>query len=1050
MSTYTALLQQMTSTGSMQINAPVRQSQTSRPSTSTAGWHLKLRNGSSSVGLTAPSGTRIRPMDTLLRTPMQPAWWKASVERRLEPVRPGGSRASSARSGRSGMSGHYRPRPPAKGRQLTTEAIGDVASLRKRAAERGDRTPSGDRRGSASPRSRPSAGAAGLESDESAGGARPEGSGRDGSARTQRRAAGGRDSAGGGKQWRPNSGRSVPKEPASPRSQTSATGTGRRRGSAKRRQGSPHSSAASPELEAPEPPQHLLVSRRTPDVNYTANVDGDMRAPALLTQLWPSRRGMTPRSAYDDRVMKPAIPSAYGGFSTSSWANVDPPKTAPGVLSGRGHYGVSTASSAAGFGLSGGLNTIQSVESFGGSESSFYDPSGGIGSSSSTLFASCSSLGQSSRVRQEMEEVKKLLVPEQGRSRATTAKTQEAISRLEPLLTKGRAVVERKGRYKNPPPTDEEIEAMELAGTYVGEEELDMTPSSSAVVLAKMLQLRAILARASGDQEGAAMHSEEALIFNPTLAGAHKTQGVVQMSKELSLNAATSFNAGLQSEPSNSNLAEELQQAVRAVGHHRQQRQRARTPPKEYPDPKTVMYFDMPRSSGGLDMGGGGAKAAAPSASDSDAGNDGGDSGLPKAVYPPLKEEPKEKQKLALDDSWKMIDIADIMEEQAKNKHLIEEALLDGQIDEEELEAMSWMLKRSGLTKAKKEQVLTAITKNCEEKVQLGEEDMELLKSITPPDPTQDWKRIMTILGEEVGFLKTIFRVYCLEGRTGTGDMDTMTMGQFTKFCKACNITGKDVPVSTIDRIYLRANQDRLGDIDELMDGNMTKKQKAKQKATKGDARSDELDVHEFGAATIRVAHQKYRALPSVADRYRKLMDVNIKSNNIFEIEDDLSFAVDSEPVRELMSQMDKPLQRLFDKWCAADATAFTAAENSTMNLEEWMMFLNACKLVGPGGVTTRIARGMFVQVNLDDELYEQSDSDNDASELVYDEFAECVIRLADAIHGSGAGKASKVEKGDISTDEGKEAWYASLAEMLGWFIEEELIPRALKKGKYR
>ena len=55
------------------------------------------------------------------------------------------------------MSGHYRPRPPAKGRQLTTEAIGDVASLRKRAAERGDRTPSGDRRGSASPRSRPSA-----------------------------------------------------------------------------------------------------------------------------------------------------------------------------------------------------------------------------------------------------------------------------------------------------------------------------------------------------------------------------------------------------------------------------------------------------------------------------------------------------------------------------------------------------------------------------------------------------------------------------------------------------------------------------------------------------------------------------------------------------------------------------------------------------------------------------------------------------------------------------------------------------------------------------
>jgi len=76
------------------------------------------------------------------------------------------------------------------------------------------------------------------------------------------------------------------------------------------------------------------------------------------------------------------------------------------------------------------------------------------------------------------------------------------------------------------------------------------------------------------------------------------------------------------------------------------------------------------------------------------------------------------------------------------------------------------------------------------------------------------------------------------------------------------------------------------------------------------DARSDELDVHEFGAATIRVAHQKYRELPSVADRYRKLMDENIKSNNIFDIEDDLSFAVNSEVLTEVMENLEKPLGR--------------------------------------------------------------------------------------------------------------------------------------------
>ena len=129
---------------------------------------------------------------------------------------------------------------------------------------------------------------------------------------------------------------------------------------------------------------------------------------------------------------------------------------------------------------------------------------------------------------------------------------------------------------------------------------------------------------------------------------------------------------------------------------------------------------------------------------------------------------------MTLDDNWKSIDIADIMEDQAKLRHTIEESLLDGQIDDEELEAITWQLRRSGLSKAKKDQVLEAVKKNCEEQVLLSEEDTALLRSITPPDPAKDWQDCMLILGNEVGFLKTIFRVYCLEGRSGTGDMDTV------------------------------------------------------------------------------------------------------------------------------------------------------------------------------------------------------------------------------------------------------------------------------------
>ena len=47
----------------------------------------------------------------------------------------------------------------------------------------------------------------------------------------------------------------------------------------------------------------------------------------------------------------------------------------------------------------------------------------------------------------------------------------------------------------------------------------------------------------------------------------------------------------------------------------------------------------------------------------------------------------------------------------------------------------------------------------------------------------------------------------------------------------------------------------------------------------------------------------------------------------VFDIEDDLSTAMLSERMGLALDNTEKPLRKLFDKWCAADATAFTAAE---------------------------------------------------------------------------------------------------------------------------
>ena len=235
---------------------------------------------------------------------------------------------------------------------------------------------------------------------------------------------------------------------------------------------------------------------------------------------------------------------------------------------------------------------------------------------------------------------------------------------------------------------------------------------------------------------------------------------------------------------------------------------------------------------------------------------------------------------------------------------------------------------------------------------------------------------------------------------------------------------------------FLRANQDRTSGIDSVL--TKTKKQAAKkEKATKKGGPDNELEVHEFGAALIRCAHAKYRGLPSIADRYQKLMEDNIKANAIFNIEDELTKAMDTLEIQQIFDKQESKLQRVFNKWCAADKTAFTEAETNTMNLDEWSMFLGKAGicLLGPD-LTERAARSIFVQVNLDDELFEQSDSDNDASELVYDEFIECLLRVAIHIDRMVNKKKSIA---NLETLEGVDV-------VLDAFLTNELIPRALKK----
>ena len=468
--------------------------------------------------------------------------------------------------------------------------------------------------------------------------------------------------------------------------------------------------------------------------------------------------------------------------------------------------------------------------------------------------------------------------------------------------------------------------------------------------LARLYCMRGLLCTSLGQHEKALDSAESALRLQPNCSRAHYQRGQAQMQLLRTDRAMKSFAHGLQTEPTNARHMTQFLGAMKQVNRDRQFHSSRRGARLRYPQ----------------------------------ADHDG--MIKPKTVEPEEEDDEEglssdKKAVEGLTEDWKHIDIADIMHEQNLLRVAILDCIEDGFADPEEAEDIGWQLKRSGVHPTTVKKVKQELDKG-----ELDEEALQVLKSITPPDPSDDWKVILEVLDREQGFLKTIFRFYCLEGSSGMEDVETMGMGQFSRFAKAVHIVCKEdkakmqtaVMVSTMDRIFLRANQDRSSELDDVLSKNLTKKQKAqkaaaekKQKAGKGGPDHD-LEIHEFAAATIRCAHARYRDA-SLAARYERLIEENLKKHANFEIEDDLTRMFAEEDIQEVFNKHERGVRRVFNKVAGMDQSAFTAAEMGTVNMKEWIGFLQDAGLMIPGKLTNREARGIFVQVNLDDELFVQA-----------------------------------------------------------------------------
>ena len=264
---------------------------------------------------------------------------------------------------------------------------------------------------------------------------------------------------------------------------------------------------------------------------------------------------------------------------------------------------------------------------------------------------------------------------------------------------------------------------------------------------------------------------------------------------------------------------------------------------------------------------------------------------------------------------------------------------------------------------------------------------------------------------------------------------------------------------SVADHIFLRAMFDRRGVDGMGGRGDQTqqaiaavvadptggKKPAAPAKAQKqlGQARAGEsrtlgsdgtqrcLELYEFTSALVRLANQRYpnmigKGLAAKVMRFKTEVLDKMEAGGVFNLEQ----LMGSRLVVARLKEHKARLSRVFETFAKGTSGGRTTlAASRTISMDEFESFCEAAGLIpkvpkrggeasvnsaevhnsksltgGPANtrndgtpylLNRMDPREVFVEVNLDDDLYDQEDDDNEADEIVYGEFTECLVLLA-------------------------------------------------------
>jgi hypothetical protein len=283
---------------------------------------------------------------------------------------------------------------------------------------------------------------------------------------------------------------------------------------------------------------------------------------------------------------------------------------------------------------------------------------------------------------------------------------------------------------------------------------------------------------------------------------------------------------------------------------------------------------------------------------------------------------------------------------------------------------------------------------------------------------------------------KAIYNYYAKRSKNNSKDTFTISMSLFWKFCKDAKFPTKSMPLASVDRILQVMRRQQLTEVELAKE--KRRLAESGETFTRSEAEpirrkmsnmvvSIQPDLHdpdkpilfrEFLEAIVRIADSRFSAEADKNDQplllstrvqkllleliipevYNGIMDSSKSQEGMSERQKDaeaMQKKLGDKKVIAVFDEFNVPLNKVFFTYAKSDKGAFEVQQNdSTMNVREYLTMLRDCAVVDE--TTICEAKELFIRTNYEDRAGDMDDDDNLETELIFSEFKEAIIRLAD------------------------------------------------------